>query len=173
MTIEPVDPGRLSQVAALMPLYMSEAYGAEWRGSEEALQVAAAEGTLRILVAANRAEGVAGFIAWTPAYDLHWCVAGGAVLDLYVCPEARGRAVAIRLLAAAAAQLRLDGGAFLRGTALDTGRGKALYGRTAVCNPTMECTLSGRAFRELAELEKLPARELVRRLPSAAWNYEA
>jgi GNAT superfamily N-acetyltransferase len=173
MTIEPADPRRLSQVAALMPLYMAEAYGAAWHGSEEALRAAAAEGALRILVAANGAETVAGFIAWTPAYDLHWCVAGGAVLDLYVRPEARGRAVAIRLLAAAAARLRLDGGAFLRGTALDTGPGKELYSRAAVCNPATECTLSGRAFRELAELERLPARELVRRLPNAAWNYEA
>jgi ribosomal protein S18 acetylase RimI-like enzyme len=95
------------------------------------------------------------------------------VLDLYVRPEARGRAVALRLLAAAAAQLRREGGAFLRGTAVGTGAAKQLYDRVAICNPTTECTVSGRGFRELADLENASRRDLVQRLPNADSNYEA
>lgn len=173
MTIVRPDDHGLSQVAALMPRYMAEAYGASWHGSAEALRSAVAKDEVRILVARSRAGRIDGFVAWTSGYDLHWCVAGGVILDLYVCPEARGRAVAIRLLAAAAGQVRTAGGTFLRGTALVTGRGKKLYSRAAVCSETTECTVSGRALRELAELETLPSRDLLKRLPEAAWNYEA
>ena len=173
MTIRSPDKHNLAELAALMPRYMSETYATEWHGSEQALRSAVAAGTLQMLVAAHRAQTIIGFVAWTSAYDLHWCVTGATILDLYVCPEARGRAVALRLLAAVAAKVQGDGGRFLRGTAVDTGSGTQLYGRAAVCNTTTECTVGGRAFRELAELENLPSRELLLRLPDAAWNYEA
>lgn len=171
MLIRTADDQGLSQVVALMPLYMSETYGAEWHGSEDAIRAAVAAEKLQVLTA-SRAERIAGFIAWTPAYDLHWCISGGAVADLYVRRGARGRAVALRLLAAAAASISRDGGAFLRGTAVDRGAGRKLYGRVAVCSSTTECTVGGRAFRQLAELENAPARELVERLPVVPLNYE-
>lgn len=173
MTIRPPDDVGLSEMAILMPRYMSEAYGAEWHGSVQALRTAVAAGALRILIARRRAMRIAGFIAWTSAYDLHWCATGGTVLDLYVCPEARGHAVAIRLLAAAANRVCMNGGTFLRGTAIDTGSGRKLYGRAAVCDATAECTIGGRALRELAALEQMPSRELVQRLPAPTSNYHA
>jgi hypothetical protein len=86
---------------------------------------------------------------------------------------ARGNAVALRLLAAAAAQLRREGGTFLRGTAVGIGSAEKLYGRAAICNFTTECIVRGRAFRELADLESAPLRELAQRLPNADSNYEA
>lgn len=172
MTIRPPDDHALSQLADLMPIYMSESYGVEWHGSEDALRSAVTLGTLRVLVATSRPGRIDGFIAWTAAFDLHWCVPGGTVLDLYVRREARGRAVSVRLLAAAAAQVGIEGGTFLRGTAVDAGTGKQLYGRAAVCNSTTECTVSGRAFRELAALERLTSREIVQRFPDKAGNYE-
>jgi GNAT superfamily N-acetyltransferase len=172
MTIGFPGDATLAEIAALMPLYMAEAYGVDWHGSEQALRAATADGSLRILAATTGPDACVGFVAWTPSYDLHWCVSGGTILDLYVRQEARGRAVALRLLAAAAVQIRSDGGKFIRGTALDTGPGKQLYGRTAVCTATTECTVSGRAFRQLTKLANVPPREIVRRLPDESWNYE-
>lgn len=64
------------------------------------------------------------------------------------------------------------GGGFLKGGAVDPVTANRLYTRFAPAfgNPY---TLSGRAFRRLAEFGGASARELVRSLPKKAWNFEA
>lgn len=92
---------------------------------------------------------------------------------MYVEPAFRGRAVGIRLLAAAAASIQDGGGVFLRGMAVPDASVRKLYARAAVCRDTSECTLSGRAFRRLVDLRGLRLRELATSLPEVSWNYEA
>jgi GNAT superfamily N-acetyltransferase len=108
-----------------------------------------------------------------PSYDLHHCVAGAEVLDLYVAPEARGRGLALALACAVAAAVAQDGGTYLKGGAVERGTGRRLYAKLAVCWPSGDCYVSGRAFRRLAALAGQPLRTMIRGLPPMAWNYEA
>lgn len=172
MTVRPARDGDAAKLAELLRLYMRETYDTEWHGSEAALRGGGPDVQFRMNVALDSTQTVVGFVAWSPAYDLHWCVSGGVVLDLYVRPSARGRTMALRLLSSVASAVRAGGGSFLRGRAVDSTGAARLYARAAVCESGLECTLSGRAFRQLAELENSPTRELVRSLPDRSWNYE-
>lgn len=168
-----VRPGTASDVAALVPLlhaYLRESYAQPWHGSEEALAGAMGDG-VSILVAEDPRQSLVGFLAWTSSYDLHHCVAGGELLDLYVAPAARGRGVALLLGCAAAARVREAGGAYLKGGTVQGGAGSRLYRRVAVCDAA-GCIVSGRGFRRLAELAGRPVREMAKRLPEPSWSHE-
>lgn len=156
----------------LLQSYMQEAYGVEWSGSAEALHAAALGQKCTVLLASTADRGGVGFIAWTPSYDLHHCVSGVDVLDLYVVPAMRSRGVALVLACAMAAEELGRGAIYMKGTALEGGAGRRLYGRFAVCDAS-GCIVGGRAFRRLAELAGRPVREIARSLPERAWNYEA
>lgn len=164
--------GDLSALALLFHAYMLETYSEPWHGSSEALRHDALGQKCSILVVANAQQSLLGFLAWTPTYDLHHCVAGGEVLDLYVEPRWRGRGIALLLGCAAAARIREEGGKFLKGSVVASGSGRRLYGRFAVCDAA-GCIVGGRGFRRLAELAGRPIREVVRLLPEASWSYEA
>ena len=77
------------------------------------------------------------------------------------------------LIARIAKEIREHGGTYLRGQALDNPVAQRLYQRCAKCFPGAECYVSGRAFRQLAELSGKSVREIVRHMPETAWNYEA
>lgn len=104
---------------------------------------------------------------------MHWAVGGAQIADLFVVHSHRGVGVALALLAHAAAAVRSDGGAFLRGGAYDRESTRRAYGRVAVVSPSGETHLSGRAFRGLTDLADLPVRDMLRALPPMAWNFEA
>jgi GNAT superfamily N-acetyltransferase len=164
-----------SDVPALVPLleaYMQEAYGVPWRGSAEALHRDCFGQHCSLLVAQARDGDLIGFLAWMPSYDLHHCVSGADVNDLYVVPRCRGRGVALLLGCAVAAEVAQQGGRYLKGTAVETGTGSRLYDRFGICNST-GCVVSGRAFRRLAELAGHSVRQIVRALPDRSWNYQA
>jgi len=64
-----------------------------------------------------------------------------------------------------------EGGAFVKGGAVDSGTGTRLYGRFAPAFGN-DYILGGRAFRHLAAQSNLPVRKLVRSMPKRAWNFE-
>ncbi len=165
-------PGDVPALVPLWTAYMRETYGDEWHGSPDALRRDAFGRACEMAVA--EVDGrLVGFVAWEPSYDLHHCVSGGEVLDLFVVKERRGKGTAVALLCAAAKAVQSRGGMYLKGGAVATGSGGKLYGRIGVCNPGVDCIIGGRAFRRLAELAGRPAREVARGLPARAWNYEA
>jgi hypothetical protein len=150
---------------------MKETYSGEWNGTGDALRRDAFGDAFHVLVV-SRASAMDGFIAWCDTYDLHWCMRGAVVIDLYARPHARGSATGASLICAAAAAIHADGGTFLKGGPVENAAVKRLYARSAVCNPGMDCTLSGRAFRRIAELSGKPAREIARSVPDVSWNYQ-
>jgi GNAT superfamily N-acetyltransferase len=171
-SVRAAEPGDVPALVALLEAYMRETYGDTWHGSAQALERDAFGRACRMAVA-TRDGRLTGFVAWASSYDLHHCIHGCDVLDLYVAPDARGRGVAVALLCFAAAEVRAEGGAYMRGGAVDTGSGARLYGRFGMCGAGTNCTVGGRAFRRLAELAGRPIREVARSLPERAWNYEA
>src|SRR5262245_36870772 len=88
-------------LARLLEAYMAEALSTSWGGSADALERDLAAGRVRVLVA-DESNALIGFAAWTWSYDLHHCVSGAEVLDVYVTPGRRGQAIAVALLAAVA-----------------------------------------------------------------------
>jgi GNAT superfamily N-acetyltransferase len=149
----------------MIDAYMRELFGKPWSGTPARLALDLASGHLAIALA-----GDTGFLAWAPAYDLHHCVRGGEVADLYVTPAARGRGLAAQLVAFVCAELARGGGVFLRGAAV--AGAAALYDRVAWGWDCREVILGGRAFRTFAALAGQSARAIVRGLPPAAWNHE-
>jgi hypothetical protein len=131
-----------------------------WNGSEDAL--------------ARDAFGVGerpiGFVAWTRTYDLHHCVTGGSVCDMFVEHAHRGRGVALQLVAFAANGIRKACGIFVQGQAVQ-GREKE-YARIAVSFPGASCIIGGRAFRTLADLVGESPRTIARHLPAREWKFE-
>ncbi len=172
MRVRAYAPADAAHLAELLRSYMREAYSKEWSGSEAALAANSFLTAVRTLVAEAPDGTVAGFIAWTDAYDLHHCVSGGQVLDMFVVPAARGQGVAVQLLLAAARAVYESGGSYLRGSALEPAPVRALYARAAVSWDERSCIVGGKAFRHLAGLAGRPLREVVRSMPPVEWNYE-
>jgi predicted N-acetyltransferase YhbS len=164
-------PDDVPALAALNDRYMRELFARPWNGT--AAQLAADLFRDRVVSAAvaEHDGALVGFVAWSPAYDLHHCLRGGAIADLYVEPARRGRGVALQLLARACAEVAAAGGVYLVGTAVGDGPSR-LYARAASTWPTVEAILGGRAFRTVAGLAGSSARDLVRCLPPVAWNRE-
>jgi GNAT superfamily N-acetyltransferase len=171
MVIRLVRPDDVPALAALNVRYMRELFGRAWNGTPERLAADLFVDRVVSAAVAERDGALVGFVAWTPAYDLHHCIRGGAICDLYVEPPWRGLGVALQLLAACCAEVRAAGGIYLVGTAVGTGPAR-LYARAAATWPTVEAILGGRAFRTIADLAGAPARAIVRGLPSPAWNHE-
>jgi GNAT superfamily N-acetyltransferase len=159
-------------VVSLLHAFMRETFDSEWHGTPDALERDGLGARFELLVAEGRRGATIGFVAWEMAYDLHHCVRGGTVLDLYVEPKNRGRGVALALFAALAARVRAQGGVFVRGQAVPKREVQRAYERVCVLFPGADANVGGRAFRVLADLDGVPPREAVRRLPERAWNYE-
>jgi GNAT superfamily N-acetyltransferase len=169
--IREASPEDVQAVAALLRAYMLETYHEEWRGSVTGLLQDGFGARFRTIVAA-RANQAVGFLAWEKSYDLHHCLGGGHVLDLYVAQRHRARGIAVQLIARAAGVVHSEGGAFIKGGAVDSGTGSRLYGRFAPAFGN-DYILGGKAFRHLAAQANLPARNLVRSMPRREWNFEA
>jgi GNAT superfamily N-acetyltransferase len=121
----------------------------------------------RVFLAERRGEPV-GFGGWHKVFDPFWALYGGEADGLYVKPRQRGLGIAPAIIAAVCADIRSEGGRFLRGTYTDTvGR---LYGRVAVGSVQRECHLSAMAFHVMADLAGSPPRRLLRGLPEKGLN---
>jgi GNAT superfamily N-acetyltransferase len=163
-------PDDVHKLAALMQAYMLETYDEAWRGSIDGLLEDGFGARFRALIATLADQAVA-FLAWEKSYDLHHCLSGGHILDLYVAHRHRARGIAVQLIARAAGIIHAEGGAFLKGGAVDTGTGCRLYGRFAPAFGN-DYILGGRAFRHLATRSNLSVRELAKSMPKRAWNFE-
>jgi GNAT superfamily N-acetyltransferase len=163
-------PADVGAVAAQLRAYMLETYHEEWRGTVEGLLRDVFGARIRVLIAL-RAEGTVGFLAWERAYDLHHCLTGGHILDLYVSPRHRARGIAVQLIARAAGIVHSEGGAFIKGGAVESGSGSRLYARFAPAFGN-DYILGGKAFRHVAAQSSLPMKALVRSMPQREWNFE-
>ena len=171
-TIRRFEPGDTAAVAALFADYMREIYR-QPNALDAATLLRNGQGRGFRLMLAFAGDKRVGFAAWQPAYDLHHAVAGGAIPDLFVARAFRGRALAVRLVAAVARAVRQEGGLFVKGEVLtdDAARLRAVH-RIAVGFAGESVYVSGRAFRELAALADADIRTLVARLPSPAASRE-
>jgi GNAT superfamily N-acetyltransferase len=122
----------------------------------------------RILLAERDQEPV-GFAAWRRVFEIYWALDGGEMDALYVKPPARGHGLAVVLLAAVCADIREQGGQFLRGTY--TENVARLYERVAVAHRQFECNLSAAAFQSVAGLAGCGPRDILRGLPSRDLNF--
>jgi GNAT superfamily N-acetyltransferase len=123
-----------------------------------------------MLVAERRGEPV-GFGGWHEVFDRFWAMYGSELNGLYVKPCYRGREVAPAIIAAICADIRREGGCFLRGTYADkVGR---LYERVAVGSAQHEGHVSASAFHIVADLAGHPPRRLLRGLPDKRLNSAA
>jgi GNAT superfamily N-acetyltransferase len=168
--IRETNPHDVPIVANLLRAYMLETYHEEWRGSIDGLLQHGFGAHFRTLIAVLADQAV-GFLAWERSYDLHHCLTGGDVLDLYVVHRHRTRGIAVQLLARAAGIIHSEGGAFIKGGAVDSGTGSRLYARFAPAFGN-DYILGGKAFRHLAAQSDLPIGRLVRSMPKREWNFE-
>ncbi|MDP8912546.1 MAG: GNAT family N-acetyltransferase [Pseudomonadota bacterium] len=159
-------------LAALMSSYMRETYHDTWHGSPEAMALDGFGREFEMHVAST-GDDLLGLAAWRKAYDLHHCISGAEVFDMFVVPAVRGRSIGASLICAVAAEVLQRGGKFLKGQAVDDLSVRRLYERVSVSFVAVECMLAGRALRTMASLASASPREMVRSLPPKAWNYEA
>lgn len=128
--IREASPADVHAVAALLREYMRETYDDDWQGSVNGLLQDGFGARFRALIAVLADEAL-GLLAWEKSYDLHHCLSGGHILDLYVARRHRARGIAVQLIATAAGVVHSEGGAFIKGGAVDSGTGARLYGRFA------------------------------------------
>lgn len=158
------------QLSGLLSEYMEETFQRRWSGSREALGRDVLGKEASAIVALDDAELI-GFAIWRRTYDVHHCLPGGELLDLYVQKGVRGTPIAPQLLLATIAAVFEAGGKFLRGKGVSA-QGDKLYERFAVTFPGTEFICGGRAFRELAALKGSPVREALRAVPPKSANFE-
>jgi GNAT superfamily N-acetyltransferase len=156
----------------LLNVYMQESFQRAWGGTAQQLQQGGFGPEVEMVVAEASNQELVAFAAWVSSYDLHYCMKGGEVIDLYVCPSHRGHGVAMLLIARIAMRILEHGGTYIKGQALDNPAAQRLYQRCARCFPGAECCVSGRAFRHLAQLSGKSVREIVSQMPETAWNYD-
>lgn len=170
--IRQAERGDVARLEELLRAYMRETYHGAWGGTAQRLERHAFGAEVEIIVAQAPDGAVCALAAWVRTYDLHYCMKGGEVIDLYVCPPHRGRGVALLLLVGVAASIREREGTYLKGGPVDDAAVRRLYRRVAMCFPGGDCYVSGRAFRHLAGLSGRSLREMVGDLPETGWNHE-
>lgn len=160
------------RLVKLLADYMQETYQGAWGGNARLLEQHLTAKDIEILLAETSSREVIGFLAWSSTYDLHWCMKGGVIVDLYVRPAYRSRGAAVLLATELAAEIQKRGGTHLKGGAVESPAVHRLYRRIAMRLGENECYVSGRAFRHLASLSGKNLREIVKNLPETAWNSE-
>ncbi|MDQ6829703.1 MAG: GNAT family N-acetyltransferase, partial [Gemmatimonadota bacterium] len=128
--------GDAQTLAALLAQYLREGYPGHVGSTAEQLRQDVLGDHPRHHALLIERGGIAiGFVAWDAVYDLHWALGGAQIADLYVAPAQRGLGVALALLARVAAEVRAQGGAFLRGGAYDRESTRRFFARVAVVAP--------------------------------------
>ena len=162
----------VSTLSELLEMYMQETFRQPWRGSPEAIERDGFGVEFETIVAETSKGELIGFAAWALSYDLHHCIRGGEIIDMFVNAEYRGRGVAAALLAAVAAAVHRKEGKYLKGQAVENAVSRRLYARVAVSFPGADYIVGGRAFRKLAELAGRRVRAIIHGLPQKEWNYD-
>lgn len=169
--IRPAIPADIPKLCQLLDIYMRETFQRAWGGTPQQLEQDCFGAELEMFIAETLEKEAIAFAAWKKSYDLHVCIKGGEVIDLFVCPEHRNRGIAINLLLAVVSDIQQHGGIYIKGQAVDS-RSERLYQRCARCFSGSECIVSGRAFRRLTALSGKGLREIVRGFPEQSWNFE-
>jgi GNAT superfamily N-acetyltransferase len=151
---------------------MQETFQRPWGGTSQKLAQDGFGAKFELVVAETEPLTPIAFAAWASHYDLHHCMKGGTVIDLFVESAHRGRGVAAQLVIAIAIQVQQQGGEYITGGAVDNPSAQRFYQRCAHSFPAVECYVSGRAFRRLADLSGQPLRSVLKNLPAVSWNYE-
>jgi GNAT superfamily N-acetyltransferase len=171
--IRDFEPRDAQVVADLFTAYMAEVFQMPSAMSAAALMRDGLGLHFRLILAVDKQDRPIGFAAWRPAYDLHHAVAGGEIPDLFVARSHRGKGLSVRLAAAVARAVRANGGGYLKGEVLlDDPKRTRLLHRVAIGFNGESVYVSGRAFRQLSELQKESTRELMRKLPRPATSRE-
>ena len=159
-------------LVGLIRSYMLELFDLKWSGSLSALERDGFGAEFESVVAESQKGSFIGFGAWRRSYDLHHCMSGGELMDLYVEPKYRGQGIALCIIASVAQQIHDQGGHYIRGKAIPNQMVERFYSRVAVSFPGTEYNIGGRAFRCLAEISGQSSREMLLSLPQKSWNYE-
>jgi len=115
------------------------------------------------LLVAKRDGEIVGMAQWRLIYDMFWGMFGAEAGWLYVKPHYRGSGIVAAVVARLCSEASEAGAKFLQGGGGDGP--SRLYERVAIGQSDRVCHLSGKAFQLFAELDGLPVREIVRRLP--------
>ncbi|MBF2001808.1 MAG: GNAT family N-acetyltransferase [Synechococcales cyanobacterium M58_A2018_015] len=165
-------PNDIPDLEELMTAFMQETFQRPWGGTTQKMAQDGFGAEFQLVVAETENRQLVAFAAWIASYDLHHCIKGGEVIDLFVTPPHRGRGVAIQLITAIGTQIQQQGGVYIKGQAVENPSAQRLYQRCAQCFPGADCYVSGRAFRRLTELSGQCLRDVVKNLPEPAWNCE-
>lgn len=162
----------IPELEKILTAFMQETFQRSWGGTPHKLAQDGFGAEFEMMVAAADNQKLIAFAAWQSSYDLHHCIKGGEMMDMFVAPAHRGRGVAVQLVIAIATQIQQQGGSYIKGQTVENPSVQRLYQRCARCFPGADCYVSGRAFRRLTELSGQNLREVVKNLPEQAWNYE-
>lgn len=166
--VRPFEPRDAEALAALFVAYMDELFSRPSAMTADILLRDGQGSHFSLLLAVDKADRPIGFAAWRWDYDLHHAMRGGDIPDLFVAHPYRGRALAIRLVAAVARAVREQGGTFIKGEVLtDDLKRVRLLRRMTIGFPGESVYVSGRAFRELADLADADLKTLVAKLPAS------
>ena len=163
----------INALCDLLRNYMKEALSCEWGGSAPIFERDGFGKEFSSVLAESPNGTIIGFGLWRPSYDIHHCISGGELMELYVKPKYRGQGIALSLIVFIAKQVQTNGGHYLRGGALSNPQVEHFYDRLAVIFPETMYNIGGRSFRCLADLSGKSLREMISDLPKKSWNYEA
>ncbi len=169
-TLRAATAEELARVGELLAEYMGELFERPWGGTAERLRRDVLAGELSVQVALVNGA-LEGFACWRWTYDVHHCVKGAELMDLFVRRPHRGRGLGPGLILAVMREVAAGEGVFLKGQGVSK-TGDSLYERVAMQFPGTEFIVGGRAFRELVGLMGKPWREVLRALPSRSANLE-
>ncbi len=170
--IRDATPKDIPHLETLLKAFMQETFQRSWEGTGQKLARDGFGTEFKMVVAEAANHQLIAFAAWASSYDLHHCVKGGEIMDMFVEPAYRGRGVAAQLIVAIATQIQQQGGVYLKGQAVENLNAQRLYKRCSWHFSAIECYVSRRAFRQLTELSNQSSRDVVRNLPETAWNHE-
>ena len=158
----------MPEMGSLLGRYMGEFLGRPWEGSAAELR----DGLGRDFHAVIACTGYAmvGFAVWHNTYDVHHCLPGGEISDMYVLPQNRGKGIAPTLIAMVASQVLRTGGRFVKGR-IDKAA-EPFYRKVAIVCEGSESYISGRAFRTLAGRAEAVPQRTIRRFPALSENFE-
>lgn len=170
LVVRPAQEADLDEVERLIDAFAVGHPAAAHPRSRDALH-ASYLGTNRVaeLLVADRAGTLVGMGQWRRIHDLFWGMFGAEGEWLFVAPGRRGLGIGAAIVAAICARAAAAGCEFLHGHAGDADVAR-LYARSAIESPGWSFFLSAAAFRDVARLDGLPPREIVRRLPDPARN---
>jgi len=95
-------PDDMLALEKLLTAFMQETSQGLWGGTTQKLAQDGFGAEFQMVVAKAENQQLVAFAAWISSYDLHHCIKGGEIIDMFVEPAHRGRGVVIQLIMAIA-----------------------------------------------------------------------